>query len=535
MTVCISGVFLVPYCFFAVLCGVPLFMLETVIGQYCQQGAITCWSRLCPLSQGTGYSILMIQLFSRAYIIILAWALLYLVYCFRAVLPWASCNNPWNTDRCMELSSVNGTNSHNQSLADGNTSTSSVSEFWERGVLSLSQGIQEPGQVQWQVLLSLFVCWVVCYFCVWKGVRSTGKVVYVTAVFPYVMLAVLLVRGLTLPGAWDGVVFYLYPEPSRLADLEVWLEACSQVMFSYGVASGTLITLSSYNKTKNNCYRDSLWLCALNSCTSFVAGFAVFSTLGFMAKQQGVTVDMVVSSGRTLQKKSMWFSIPPFFLCVMFVFYPSRACISLYLFQFAGLETITSSIIDLFPQQLKGPWRREIFLTVFCLFCFIVQIPMTTSAGLYLFQLIDYYGASGAIILFVSMIQCVAASWAFGADRLCEEVKAMTGQSIPSLFKMCWTYITPLLYMVFLVCSFLITEPLTSRDGALFPNWAYGLGWTIALSGIVPIPLWAIIKICLSKGPILKRLRVLWTPAEEEGLKQRVSTEKTAKLLITRS
>ncbi|XP_055079767.1 DNA-directed RNA polymerase II subunit RPB1-like [Periophthalmus magnuspinnatus] len=101
----------------------------------------------------------------------------------------------------------------------------------------------------------------------------------------------------------------------------------------------------------------------------------------------------------------------------------------------------------------------------------------------------------------------------------------MTGQSIPSLFKMCWKYIGPLLYMVFLVCSFLITEPLTSRDGALFPNWAYGLGWAIALSGIVPVPLWAIIKICLSKGPILKRLRVLWTPAEEEELRTRAEAE----------
>lgn len=45
--------------------------------------------------------------------------------------------------------------------------------------------------------------------------------VYVTAVFPYVTLAILLIRGLTLPGAWQGVVYYLYPDPSRLADLQV--------------------------------------------------------------------------------------------------------------------------------------------------------------------------------------------------------------------------------------------------------------------------------------------------------------------------
>lgn len=47
------------------------------------------------------------------------------------------------------------------------------------------------------------------------------QVVYFTVTFPYVMLLVLLVRGLTLPGARDGIMFYLYPDPSRLTDPEV--------------------------------------------------------------------------------------------------------------------------------------------------------------------------------------------------------------------------------------------------------------------------------------------------------------------------
>lgn len=47
------------------------------------------------------------------------------------------------------------------------------------------------------------------------------QVVYFTATFPYLMLLVLLVRGLTLPGALDGIKFYLYPDPSRLSDPQV--------------------------------------------------------------------------------------------------------------------------------------------------------------------------------------------------------------------------------------------------------------------------------------------------------------------------
>lgn len=48
----LTGAFLVPYGLFAVVCGVPLFLLETVIGQYTQEGFITCWRKLCPLAQG---------------------------------------------------------------------------------------------------------------------------------------------------------------------------------------------------------------------------------------------------------------------------------------------------------------------------------------------------------------------------------------------------------------------------------------------------------------------------------------------------
>ncbi|XP_047199739.1 sodium- and chloride-dependent GABA transporter 2 isoform X2 [Hippoglossus stenolepis] len=468
-----GGVFLLPYLFFAVLCGVPIFLLETVIGQYTQEGAITCWTNLSPLSQ----------------------------------------------DRCVDLTSANWTALHNGNLTrnwtSGNLTKSSASEFWERGVLSMSGGIDEIGTVKWELLLCLLACWVACYFCIWKGVRFTGKVVYVTAVFPYVMLVILLVRGLTLPGAWQGVVYYLYPEPSRLADLQVWMEACAQVLFSYGVASGTLITLGSYNKVKNNCYRDSLWLCVLNSCTSLGAGFAVFSALGFMAQVQGVPINMVVDSGPGLafiafpQAVAMM-PLPQFWAACFFIMLIMLGLDTV----FAGLETITSSVIDMFPGTMRKPWRREIFLLLFCSICFIIQIPLTTQGGVYLFQLVDYYGPNGASILFVSLVQCVAVGWAFGAERMCDAVEEMTGQRPLVLFKLCWRYFTPLICMVCFICSFLDYTPLTFGD-YVYPDWSYYLGWVMALSSVVVIPIWAIGKICLTKGSLRQRLLVLWHPVSD--------------------
>lgn len=63
--------------------------------------------------------------------------------------------------------------------------------------------------------------WSGCWVGEWLNGSHPLQVVYFTATFPFAMLLVLLVRGLTLPGAGAGIKFYLYPDISRLEDPEV--------------------------------------------------------------------------------------------------------------------------------------------------------------------------------------------------------------------------------------------------------------------------------------------------------------------------
>uniref|UniRef100_A0A8C5CDN8 Transporter n=1 Tax=Gadus morhua TaxID=8049 RepID=A0A8C5CDN8_GADMO len=496
-----GGAFLVPYMVFVVTCGVPLFLLETSMGQYTQEGAITVWRKLCPLAEGIGYGGQVVLLYSCiTYPVILTWALFYLIFSFSYELPWASCTNYWNTDKCVSFSLGNGAVGWNNQT----NSTSASTEFWDRQrALSISGGIEEVGSIRWELVLCALVVWVACYFCIWKGVRSTGKVVYVTATFPYLMLLILLIRGLTLPGAMNGVVYYLYPEPSHLLDPQVWMEAGAQIFFSYSIGVGSLTVLGSYNPYYNNCYRDCLWLCLLNSCTSVVAGFAVFSVLGFMAEMQNTPIDQVAESGPGLA-----FVAYPQAIAMMPLPQLWAVCFFIMIIllgldtQFVALEVVMTSVIDLFPKVLRKAGRRELLLLLFCFVCFCSQLVMVTEGGMFVFQLFDYYACNGACILCLCVFEAFALGWIFGAERMYDIIEDMTGVRPNWFFKQCWRYLTPLVSLVSFIYSMVDYQPLTFNRWYVYPTWAYTLGWLMALSSMILVPGVTLIKLATVPGTL---------------------------------
>ncbi|XP_078144060.1 sodium- and chloride-dependent GABA transporter 2-like [Centroberyx gerrardi] len=520
-----GGVFFVPYVLFLFTCGIPLFFLEISLGQLTGQGGITCWRKICPLFEGLGYGNLMIMLYIvMYYIVILAWAFLYLFSSFNTELPWANCNNSWNTEDCSDYGQNHSSNGH----ILGNA-TSSVKEFWQRRILGVSGGIEEMGSIRWDLAGCLLLSWIVCYFCIWKGVKSSGKVVYFTATFPYVMMIVLLIRGLTLPGAIDGIRFYLYPDPGRLADPQVWMDAGSQICFSYVVCTGCLASLGSYNKYNNNCYKDAFALCLLNSLTSFVAGFAVFSVLGFMAYELGVDISEVAESGPGLvfiaypravammPVPQLWATF--FFIMIIFLGLDS---------QFVYLEGLVTSISDMYPSFFFTGHRRKLLLLVICVVCSIVGLLMVTEGGIYIFQLFDYYAISGILIMFFAILESICVGWIYGADRYYDKIMDMIGYRPWPYMKCCWKYITPSVCTGIFLFSLVKFTPLKYNNTYQYPWWGNAIGICLALSSALLVPLWFLYSITVTSGTLRQRVRVLCTPAEDlvsESPKRNLSPE----------
>jgi SNF family Na+-dependent transporter len=205
-------------------------------------------------------------------------------------LPWDTCGNSWNTENCTNFEGSNAT-----IVKEG--AIDSATEYWERHILGISKGLEHPGSIKWDLALTLLLAWVIVYLCICKGIKTSGKVMYFTATFPYVLMMILCIRGATLPGAALGIEAYLVPDWSKLWTMEVWVDAGTQIFFSYSISLGTLTALGSYNKFHHNSFRDSVMFALTNSGTSFFAGFVIFMVLGFMAQEAGKAVKDVAESG----------------------------------------------------------------------------------------------------------------------------------------------------------------------------------------------------------------------------------------------
>jgi SNF family Na+-dependent transporter len=239
-----GGTFLLPYMVALFLLGIPLFLLELAVGQKFQKGTYHALTAIHPALGGFGLaSFILSWIVSNYYAVLIAWSAFYFAKSFHSKLPWASDSE----------------------------------SYWYEDVLQKSSGFEETGGIPSGLLGSLVFCWVFTFVGMYQGIQSAGKVVWVTATLPYVMLVILFFRGITLEGASEGIEFYLKPDFSALGDPHVWTIACQQIFYSLGVGWGSLITYGSYNPQSEDIVWASMFVPLVNSGTSIFAGLPSLS------------------------------------------------------------------------------------------------------------------------------------------------------------------------------------------------------------------------------------------------------------------
>ncbi|XP_062998149.1 sodium- and chloride-dependent neutral and basic amino acid transporter B(0+) [Elgaria multicarinata webbii] len=534
-----GGAFLIPYTIMLALAGLPLFFLECSLGQFASLGPVSVW-RILPLFQGVGITMVIISTFVTIYYnVIIGYSLYYLFASFQSVLPWTECDPAWADPMCSKtpkghcnitgphhsIIPVNYTwaMSNNQSCINGslvfeNTQVPSE-QYWNKQVLRRSDGLNDTGEIVWYLALCLLLSWLIVAVALFKGIKSSGKVVYFTAIFPYVVLVILLVRGTTLEGAREGIEYYIGSQSNftKLTEAEVWKDAATQIFFSLSVAWGGLVALSSYNKFNNNCYSDAIFVCVVNCLTSVFAGFAIFSILGHMAFTAGKKVSDVVDSGFDLAFVAYPEALSKLPVAPLwsFLFFFMLLLLGLDS-QFATIETITTTIQDICPKLMK---KMRIPVTLgLCMLLFLLGLVCVTQAGIYWVNLVDHFCA-GWGILFAAVLELAGICWIYGGNRFILDIEMMIGKK--SFFfwiwwRTCWFFITPCLLLAILVWSLVTFEP--PKYGSVeYPGWGSAVGWCMISFCLIWIPVMAGYKIAKAQGSLWQRIVTCCRPQPNWG------------------
>lgn len=408
-----GGAFLIPYFVALFTAGIPMLILEFSVGHWSRQGTPGSFKKIGKKWEWVGWwSSLVPLVIVTYYIVIMAWCFSYLI--FSVDLRW-------------------GMNAESFFLTD---------------YLSITTSPLNIGGIQIPVLLSLLVMWFFVFIILYKGVGRIGKVVMITVPLPWILLAILTIRGVTLPGAIEGISYYLTPNFSKLTDLNVWLAAYAQVFFSVGIAQGIMITYASHLHKKSDISNNAFIIALADSGTSFLAGFAVFSIIGYLAMSQGVGIEQLGIAGPQLA----------------FITYP--AAISLFpvatavfgIFFYLALLTFgidsAFSMIEPMTTGIQHKWKltKGKATAIICLVGFLVSILFTTGSGLYWLDIVDYFISNFGLVL-VGLVECLILAWAFRVSIFRENANKTSDIRIGRWWDVLIKFVVPSILTILLLAA----------------------------------------------------------------------------------
>uniref|UniRef100_A0ABI7VQL1 Solute carrier family 6 member 19 n=1 Tax=Felis catus TaxID=9685 RepID=A0ABI7VQL1_FELCA len=414
--------------------------------------------------------------------------------------------------------------------------SSSVDYFWYRETLNISTSISDSGSVQWWVLLCLTCAWSVLYVCTIRGIETTGKAVYVTSTLPYVVLTIFLIRGLTLKGATNGIVFLFTPNVTELANPVTWLDAGAQVFYSFSLAFGGLISFSSYNSVQNiltlingfdlpegnvtqeNFAEVQQWFNATEPEAYAKLHFQTCDMNSFLSEGvEGTGLAFIVfTEAITKMPVSPLWSV---------LFFIMLFCLGLSS-MFGNMEGVVVPLQDL--KIIPEKWPKELLTGLICLGTYLIAFIFTLNSGQYWLSLLDSYAGSIPLLI-IAFCEMFAVVYVYGVDRFNRDIEFMIGHKPNIFWQVTWRVISPLLMLVIFLFFFVVKvkeeliysvwdpayEEFPKSQKVTYPGWVYAVVVIVAGVPCLAIPVFAIYKLirnhCQRRG-------------DRQGLVSRVST-----------
>lgn len=403
-----GGSFFIPYFVAIALMGIPFLILEYGVGFSFKRSFTEIFKSINPKFEFIAWILIfLIAIVLIYYMVIISWDMFYLMNSF---------SFSWGSDTAAYFV-------HN---VGGSENLSKIGNFF------IPIGIG--------VIITWFILWFISHKSINKGIGVASKIL-IPSVF--VIMIIIVIYALTLPGAMIGINALLNPNWMALTDINIWLVAFSQIIFSLGMGEAMAMTYASYLKDDAKLTDNVLIVIASNSSFEIFTAFGVFSILGFMSVTSGTPMVELVSEGTGLifvvfPKIFDMMGIvghilaPLFFLAVLFAGISSA---------FAFFEPIVGSI------SAKFNITRKRLVTILCIIGCACSLLLTCGISSYLVGIIDAFVNEFGILLLVA-VQCIIFGWYYGAEKLIPIINRQSSIKIGKLWKNIIKYILPVFIFI---------------------------------------------------------------------------------------
>lgn len=274
--------------------------------------------------------------------------------------------------------------------------------------------IANPTEIIWYHFLFMGICVAIVIRGVHSGIERACDILMPTLV---IILVILMIRSLTLPGAMEGVKFYLYPDFSKITP-HVVLIAMGQAFFSLSLGMGAMITYGSYLSSEENLTSVTVYVVIFDTLIALLMGMVIFPAVFAMGMEPA-------------EGPSLVFSVLP----AVFSHMPFGALASVIFFILLAIAAVTSGIsllevvVAYFVDE-RG-WARKKAVLVMGMVIFLLGVPSGLSFGVLsnftvmdmtFFDMIDNF-TSNYLLPVGGMLTAIFVGWVWSAKEAQKEIE----------------------------------------------------------------------------------------------------------------
>ncbi|MFD4017784.1 sodium-dependent transporter [Streptomyces sp. SH5] len=440
-----GGAFLLPYLIALLTAGIPLLIMEYIIGRKYRLSPPAALRRMARPAEAIGWWQVAISfVIATYYAVIIAWAVRYVGF---------SVGQQWGDDP--------------EAFLFGDFLRAPDTPGFLDGFVP---GVFWPLVVVWVVVLGVLA------FGIRRGIERANKV-FIPLLF--VLFAALVIRALTLDGAATGLDALFTPDWSELGNGSVWVAAYGQIFFSLSIGFGIMVTYASYLGRRADLTGSAMVAGFANSSFEILAGIGVFATLGYLATASGVGVDEVAGAGIGLAFVAFpaVISEMPFGGFFGILFFSSLVI--------AGLSSLISivQVVVSAVQDRTGMRRRTAVLGVGGLVALVSLVLFPTESGIYLLDASDHFINQYGIAL-AALVGLIVIVWVLRQlPSLQANADATSAVRLGHWWRICLGVITPV------VLGWMMVDSLRTEFQENYEGYSTGFllsaGWSVAIGALL--------------------------------------------------